>query len=79
MGDLETLLLAAIRDLGENAYGVTIRDRVEVATGRSVSFGRIYVTLDEMEKKGLVTSWSGDPTPERGWRPKRFYKLKEAG
>ena len=41
--------------------------------------GAVYATLDRMEDKGLVSSWLSDPTPERGGRAKRFFRLEEAG
>ncbi|HEY7443707.1 MAG TPA: PadR family transcriptional regulator [Vicinamibacterales bacterium] len=79
-GQFEQLVLTAVLTLGENAYGVSIYKKVkELAAPRSVSLGAVYVTLDRMEDKGYVTSWLSDPTPERGGRSKRQYRLKAAG
>ena len=80
LGQFEQLVLTAILTLGENAYGVTIHAKVEeLARPKRVSLGPVYVTLDRLEDKGLVASWLSDPTPERGGRSKRHYRLESAG
>ncbi|MHB8301563.1 MAG: PadR family transcriptional regulator [Acidobacteriaceae bacterium] len=73
-------MLAAILTLREDAYGVTIHSKIEeLARPKAVSLGAVYVTLDRLEDKGLATSWLSDPTPERGGRSKRFYRLGALG
>ncbi len=80
IGQFEQLVLTAVLSLRENAYGVTIHDKVsELARPRVVSLGAVYVTLDRMEDKGLISSWLSDPTPERGGRAKRCYRLEALG
>jgi PadR family transcriptional regulator PadR len=80
LGQFEQLVLTAILSLGQDAYGVTIhRKVVELARPKAVSLGAVYVTLDRLEDKGLVASWLSDPTPERGGRAKRYYRLEAAG
>jgi PadR family transcriptional regulator, regulatory protein PadR len=80
LGQFEQLVLTAILSLGEDAYGVTIHKRVEeLLRPKSASLGAVYVTLDRLEDKGFIASWLSDPTPERGGRSKRYYKLKSAG
>jgi PadR family transcriptional regulator PadR len=80
IGQFEQLVLTAIMTLREDAYGVTIQAKVaELARPRDVSLGAVYVTLDRMEDKGLVSSWLTDPTPERGGRAKRCYRLEAVG
>lgn len=80
LGQFEQLVLTAILTLREDAYGVTIHSKVqELAGPKTVSLGAVYVTLDRVEDKGLVASWLSDPTPERGGRAKRFYKLEAIG
>jgi PadR family transcriptional regulator, regulatory protein PadR len=80
LGQFEQLVLTAVLSLRDNAYGVTIHGRVwELAQPKEVSLGAIYVTLDRMEDKGLVSSWLSDPTPERGGRSKRFYRIEALG
>ena len=70
--------MALVR-LGPEAYGLTIRQEIEQCTGRTVAAGALYTALDRMEKRGLVTSRLGDPTPQRGGKRKRLYTLEPAG
>lgn len=80
LGQFEQLVLTAILALGGNAYGVTIHGEVEALSApRKAVLGAVYATLDRLEDKGLVSSWLSDPTPERGGRAKRHYRLEEAG
>jgi DNA-binding PadR family transcriptional regulator len=76
IGEFEELVLLAILSQGDNAYGVTIRRALEEATTRSITIGSLYTTLSRLEDKGLVQSWVGEPTAERGGRAKRHYKVK---
>jgi PadR family transcriptional regulator, regulatory protein PadR len=74
------LVLTSILALRENAYGVSIHAKVEELTRpKGVSLGAVYITLDRLEDKGLVASWLSEPTPERGGRAKRFYRLEALG
>lgn len=80
LGQFEQLVLAAILALREDAYGVTIHAKVqELARPRNISLGAVYATLERLEDKGCLSSWLSDPTPERGGRSKRFYRLEAAG
>lgn len=80
IGQFEQLVLTAILTLREDAYGVTIHAKVsELAHPKSISLGAVYVTLDRLEDKRLVASWLSDPTPERGGRAKRCYRLEALG
>jgi DNA-binding PadR family transcriptional regulator len=79
LGSFELLVMLAVVDVRPNAYGVTIQRAVERRTGRFVSLGAVYVTLDRLEKKQLVTTWSGEPTAERGGRSKRLVALTPRG
>src|SRR5262245_53830321 len=80
LGLFEQMVLTAILALDDDAYGISIHKRVKaLAHPRSVSLGAIYVTLDRLEDKGFVDSWLSDPTPERGGRSKRRYKLQPPG
>ena len=78
-GELELMVLLAVLRLGEEAYGVTIREELERETSRSVAFGTIYKTLGRMEGKGLVRSRMGEPTGERGGRRKKLYEMTPSG
>jgi len=80
IGQFEHVVLAAVLALGDAAYGVTIHARVEAfISPRTVSLGAVYATLDRLEDKGLLKSWLSDPTPERGGRSKRHYRLESSG
>ena len=79
MGELELLVLLALTRLEEGGYGVSIRDEIKKRTGRSVSPGAIYPTLDRLERKGLVESRMGEPEPVPGGRAKRHFTVRPAG
>lgn len=79
LGEFEQIVLLAILRLGENAYGVTIRSEIAACTKRQPTPGALYTTLDRMEQKGLVQSWLGDPTPQRGGRAKRYFVVTRKG
>jgi PadR family transcriptional regulator PadR len=80
LGQFEQLVLTAILARRDDAYGVSIHSKVqELAAPKAVSLGAVYVTLDRLEDKGLVSSWLTDPTPERGGRAKRCYRLEALG
>ena len=80
LGELEQSILFALLELeGREAYGVTIRESIQRRTGRTVSSGAVYTGLDRLREQGLVASWVGEPTPERGGRRKRLYRLEPAG
>jgi PadR family transcriptional regulator, regulatory protein PadR len=79
LGVFEQLILIALLHLKESAYGVTVRREVEERTGRSVSIGAVYATLERLEKKGYVSSFQGEPTPERGGRAKRYFRIERIG
>jgi len=72
------VILALLR-LADRAYGVTVRQEIEARTGREVSIGAIYATLERLEAKGYVKSEFGEPTPERGGRSKRFFHVTAKG
>ena len=75
LGEFEQMVLLAILQVKDDAYGVTIHEELERRTKRKVARGAIYMTLDRLEKKGLLESWAAAPTAERGGRAKRCYKV----
>jgi PadR family transcriptional regulator PadR len=79
LGPLEQIILLALVRLKSNAYGMTVRREIEERTGRNISIGAIYATLERLEAKGYVSSFTGVPTPERGGRAKRFFRLAPGG
>ena len=76
LGEFEQVVLLAVLRLGDVAYAVSIGEEILRCTGRDVSRGSIYITLDRLETKGYLKSRLSDPTPERGGRAKRFYLLR---
>jgi DNA-binding PadR family transcriptional regulator len=62
-----------------NANGVKLRQLVEEVTGRSISIGSIYTTLDELEEHGYVRSKIGDSSPGRGGKRRWYYEVTGAG
>jgi DNA-binding PadR family transcriptional regulator len=79
LGEFEHIIVLALLRLEDRAYGVTVRQEIELRTKREVSIGAVYATLNRLEKKGYVKSRRGDPTPERGGRSKRFFRVTAKG
>lgn len=79
LGEMELMVLLAVVRLGDEAYGVPISKELLVLAGREVALGSIYAALDRLEQKRFVTSLLGDPTPERGGRAKRYFRVTPAG
>ena len=79
IGEFEYLLISAAAGLGENAYGAAIRQEIETTTKQKCSIGALYTTIDRLEKKGLVKTWMGQATPQRGGRAKRMVRVTSKG
>ena len=79
LGEFEHIVLLTILRLGDGAYGAMIRAEIEHVTGRSPAIGAVHATLERLERKGLVASWIGQPTAERGGKAKRHFKIEAAG
>ncbi len=79
LGDFEQLVLLGVLRLGEDAYGAAIRQEIHARSGRDVSINAVYTTLERLETKGLLHSWTGEPTAQRGGRRRKFYALRPAG
>jgi DNA-binding PadR family transcriptional regulator len=79
LGEFEYLLLTAAVRLGENAYGASIRQEIEETIRRRCSLGALYTTLDRLESKGLVKTWMGEATAQRGGRAKRMVRVTVKG
>jgi DNA-binding PadR family transcriptional regulator len=76
LGDFEKMVLLALLQRGGESYGAAILEEIETRTGQTPSSGSLYVALRRMEKRGLLSSSFGDPTPERGGRAKRFFRVQ---
>lgn len=79
LGEFEQMVLLCILRLGEEAYGLAIREELEAVAGRVPSSGALYTTLDRLEGKGLLESRAGDSSSERGGRPRRYLRVTTAG
>jgi PadR family transcriptional regulator, regulatory protein PadR len=79
LGEFELMLLLTIIQLGEEAYGVPIARELERHRGREVAVGSVYAALERLESKCLIESSLGDPTPERGGKAKRYFKITKEG
>jgi PadR family transcriptional regulator len=79
MGGFEELVLLTVAGLGDEAYGVSVQQRLEEESGAAISIGAVYTVLDRLEAKGYVRSKIGPATPQRGGRRKRMFQVTAAG
>lgn len=79
LGEFELQVMLIVIRLGEEAYGVPISREIKERTGRNAAFATVYSTLERLQRKGLVNSHLGDPSPERGGRAKRYFRVTKAG
>jgi PadR family transcriptional regulator PadR len=79
LGEFEIMLLLAVIHLGDEAYGVPISRELEKYRGRDVAVGSVYAALERLEAKQLVSSSLGEPTPERGGKAKRYFRITKEG
>ena len=79
LGEFEQMILLTVARLGNEAYGMAILEELQARTGAEAAVASVYAALDRLERRGFVTSMVGNPTPERGGRAKRFFKLVPAG
>ncbi len=79
LGEFEQMVMLAVARLGDGAYGMAILDEIVERTGADVAVGSVYSALDRLQRQGYVSSQIGEPTPERGGRAKRFFRIEPAG
>ena len=79
IGSLEMVLLSVVRDLDGKGYGVNIQENASRWQRSEILFGSLYTTLHRLEQHGLLKSELGNPTPVRGGRAKKFYRITDAG
>jgi len=79
LGEFEQMVLLAVARLEGDAYGMSIVQELSETTGTEPAVASVYAALDRLERGGLVASSVGSPTPERGGRAKRFFRLVPAG
>jgi PadR family transcriptional regulator, regulatory protein PadR len=78
VGEFELAVLVSLHAL-DDAYGAAIRREVSRRLGRECAVGAVYTTLQRLEEKRLITSWTSDPTPVRGGRARRCYRTTPSG
>ena len=79
MGEFEQIVLLAVLQLNNEAYGMEAREEIGARTGRDVSIGALYRTLARLETKGYVSHAMGEPSGERGGRAKKYFRVEDAG
>ncbi len=79
LGEFEYILITVTAGLGDKAYGAAIREEIEKTADRSCSIGALYTTIDRLETKGLLQTWMGEATPQRGGRAKRMVRVTPKG
>jgi PadR family transcriptional regulator PadR len=79
LGEFEYVLITTAAALGENAYGVAIREQIEAAVKRKCSMDALYTTMDRLVVKGFLKTWVGEATPQRGGRGKRMVRVTAQG
>ena len=79
LGEFEQLVLLALLRLGQEGYGMTVRREIQATTGRDVSIGSVYATLERLENKGYLSSRHSAPEPARGGKARRYFRIQPAG
>lgn len=79
LGEFEQMVLLSVMRLGDGAYGLAVKDELEGVAGRSPSSGALYTTLERLERKGLLASYAGEGSADRGGRPRRYVRLTPEG
>ena len=79
LSEVEQYVLLALLRLGDDAYGMTVRQQIEERSGRPASIAAVYAALDRLEQSGLVSSWRSEPTARRGGRAKKHFKILPEG
>lgn len=79
LGEFEHVVLLAIMSLDDNAYGVTVREKLKKLVDRDVSVGALYATAERLQKKGLLRSHKAGATAERGGKAKRYFQVTAEG
>ena len=79
ISNFELMVMLALIRLGDDAYGVTISQEIEEHSGHDVALGSVYAALERLQDRGFVSSSVGEPTPERGGRAKKYFKITGKG
>jgi len=79
VSNFELMVMLALIRLGDEAYGVPISREIEEHSGHDVALGSVYAALERLRDRGFVISSVGEPTPERGGRAKKYFKITGKG
>ncbi|NMH61307.1 PadR family transcriptional regulator [Alteromonas ponticola] len=79
LGEFEHVVMLTVLSLGDDAYGVTVRQQLRDTIGREVAIGALYATTERLEKKGLLTSTKSGASAQRGGKAKRYFKVTAQG
>jgi PadR family transcriptional regulator len=79
ISNFELMVMLSLIRLGDEAYGVPISEQIAEQSGHDVALGSVYAALERLEDRGFVVSSIGDPTPERGGRAKKYFKMTGKG
>jgi len=79
LGQFEEMVLLAVAILGDEAYGIAIKDELVGQTGKNASIGALHSALDRLERKGYLSSEMRGATAERGGRRKRYFSITYQG
>lgn len=79
LGEFEEVVMLTVGILYKEAYGVSIKKEIESRLSRKVSVGALQTALRRLELKGYLKSYTGESTPERAGRPKRYYEITAYG
>jgi len=79
ISNFELMVLLALIRLGDEAYGVPISLEIEKHSGHDVALGSVYAALERLQGRGFVSSSVGEPTPERGGRAKKYFRITGKG
>jgi PadR family transcriptional regulator len=82
LGEFEQMVLLAVVRLSNadgDVYGVPIVEEIEKRTKRKAARAAVYITLRRLERKGLIASWTSEPSDERGGKARHCVKMTAAG
>ena len=79
LGEFEELILTIVLILEEDVYGNNVVKAIKDHQKREVNLSSVHITMYRLEEKGLLESYMGGATKERGGRKKRYFKITSAG
>jgi DNA-binding PadR family transcriptional regulator len=79
LGEFEQLVLLSLLRLGDHGYALPLRKSLSQVTGRRVSRGALYRTLERLEQKGFVTWEVEEGNALRGGHSRRRYDVAAPG